>query len=84
MNEIDKKEDTKLETFLHMLRTTRFCAKQCGTLKVDRILDEKDNECLSLHFFCLFFTFLFFNSRNLCYKFFEVNICSWKIHCRGC
>ena len=47
MNENQDNQDTKGETFLHLLRTARFCAKQCGTLKGDQVLDEKDNECLS-------------------------------------
>ena len=51
MDEKPEKERNNLETFLYMLRTTRYCAKECETLKIDKVLDDQDLQCLSFFFF---------------------------------
>lgn len=47
MDDTTEKKKNTLESFLYMFRTTRYCAKECQTLKIDKVLDEQDNECLS-------------------------------------
>lgn len=47
MDEYFSKQENILETFLFMFKTSRFCGKQCKTLKIDKLMDSADLECLS-------------------------------------